>query len=130
MPRAPARSSTLRAEAGHHQLGAGEGAGLRHFVLIGQTASATGEFSLENLPSSSGRLDALLRALRSALLVSHDVRRNVCVYLVLRGGRSQPRVLCVDGSRVKFLRPDERSLALLVKKSLEAALPNSHELIE
>jgi tRNA (pseudouridine54-N1)-methyltransferase len=103
---------------------------LRRFVLIGQTASASGDFSLENLPSSSGRLDALLRALRAALLVSHAVRTNACVYLVLRGGPKAPRVLRVDGARVKFLRPDERSLALLIKKTLDAAPPALSELTE
>jgi tRNA pseudouridine-54 N-methylase len=35
---------------------------VRRFVLIGQTASASGDFLLQDLPSSSGRLDALLRA--------------------------------------------------------------------
>jgi len=75
-------------------------------------------------------LDALLRALRSALLVSHDVRRDVCVYLVLRGGPRAPRLLRIDGSRAKFLRPDERSLAILIKKSLDAALPHVRELSE
>ncbi len=93
---------------------------LRRFVLIGQTASATGDFSTEDLPSTSGRLDVLLRSLRAALLVSHGLRRNVLVYLVLRGGTTAPRLLRVDGRSAKFLRPDERSLAMLVKKTLQA----------
>lgn len=100
---------------------------MRRFVLIGQTASASGEFSLEDLPGSSGRLDALLRALRAALLVSHDVRRDVSVHLVLRGDRGAARVLRVVGSRAKFLRPDERSLATLIKKTLVAAPPSLPE---
>ena len=93
---------------------------MRHFVLIGQTASASGDFSLEDLPSTSGRLDVLLRAVRAALLVSHGLRRDVLVYLVLRGGVTAPRTLRIDGRTVKFLRPDERSLATLVKKTLQA----------
>jgi tRNA (pseudouridine54-N1)-methyltransferase len=96
------------------------GAHARRFVLIGQTASASGEFSTENLPSSSGRLDVLLRAVRAALLISHGVRREAVVYLVLRGGPRAPRVLRIRGHDAKFLRPDERSLAILVKKSLAA----------
>jgi tRNA (pseudouridine54-N1)-methyltransferase len=103
---------------------------VRRFVLIGQTASASGEFLLQDLPSSSGRLDALLRALRAALLVSHDVRRDVAAYLVLRGGERAPRVLRVEGARAKFLRPDERSLATLVKKTLDAAVTPLAELTE
>jgi len=93
---------------------------VRRFVLIGQTASAAGDFSLEDLPSTSGRLDVLLRAARAALLVSHGLRRDVQVWLVLRGGVTAPRTLRIDGRTAKFLRPDERSLATLVKKTLQA----------
>src|SRR5688572_6116333 len=91
---------------------------VRRFVVIGQTASASGDFSTEDLPSSGGRIDVLLRCVRAALLVSHGVRRDVVVYLVLRGGTRAPRVLRITGRDAQFLRPDERSLALLVKKVL------------
>lgn len=95
---------------------------MRRFVLIGQTASASGDFSLEDLPSTSGRLDVLLRAIRAALLISHGLRRDVQVFLVLRGSVTSSRILRVDGRTAKFLRPDERSLATLVRKTL-LALP-------
>lgn len=103
---------------------------VRRFVLVGQTASASGQFSLEDLPSSSGRLDVLLRSLRAAFLVSHGLRREVQVWLVLGGGPEAPRILRVDGQRVKFLRPDERSLATLVKKALTAAPPVGASFVE
>jgi tRNA (pseudouridine54-N1)-methyltransferase len=93
---------------------------VRRFVVIGQSGSASGEFSTEDLPSTSGRLDVLLRCVRAALLVSHGVRREVVVYLVLRGGSRAPRVLRIAGRDAQFLRPDERSLAFLVKKALSA----------
>ena len=69
--------------------------------MIGGKALASGEFRLDDLPSTSGRLDALVRGLRAALLVSHGVRRDVAEYL----------------------RPDERSLAILVQKALAAEDP-------
>jgi tRNA (pseudouridine54-N1)-methyltransferase len=94
---------------------------MRRFVVIGQTATASADFLLDDLPGSSGRLDILLRCIRAALLHSHGLRADVRVYLVLRGGPAAPRVLRVDGQRARFLRPDERSLALLVKKTLAAA---------
>jgi len=92
----------------------------RRFVIVGRTATASGDFSLDDLPSTSGRLDVLVRCLRAALLVSHGVRRDTVVYLVLLGGPKAPRVLRVDGATARFLRPDERSLATLVRKSLAA----------
>jgi tRNA (pseudouridine54-N1)-methyltransferase len=88
------------------------------FVVVGRRARASADFSLDDLPSSSGRLDVLLRCIRAAMLVSHGVRRDATVYLVLGGGPRAPRVLRVDGASAKFLRPDERSLAILARKSL------------
>jgi tRNA (pseudouridine54-N1)-methyltransferase len=93
---------------------------VRSFVIIGQKAVASGEFLLDDLAGSSGRLDVLLRCIRAAILVSHGVRRGVVVYLVLRGGLRAPRVLRVDAAATRFLRPDERSLATLVQKALGA----------
>ncbi len=97
----------------------------RRFVVIGQKATASPEFSLLDLPGTSGRLDVLLRCLRSALLVSHGVRRDTIVYLVLHGGPHAPRVLRIDGSAIRFVRPDERALALLVQKALGRAAPDA-----
>lgn len=91
---------------------------MRRFIVIGQKATASPDFSLLDLPATSGRLDVLLRCLRAALLVSHGLRRDTIVYLVLLGGPLAPRVLRVEGALAKYLRPDERSLAVLVKKML------------
>jgi tRNA (pseudouridine54-N1)-methyltransferase len=97
-------------------------AAVRRFVVIGRRAIASPGFSLANLPASSGRLDVLLRCLRAALLVSHGLRRDTVVYLVLLGGPDAPRTLRVSGPTARFLRPDERSLAVLVQKALAQPL--------
>jgi tRNA (pseudouridine54-N1)-methyltransferase len=91
---------------------------MRRFVVVGQKAIASEEFRLDDLPGTSGRLDILARCLRAALLSSHGLRRDVVVYLVLLGGPRAPRVVRVDGRQVQFLRPDERSLAVLLQKVL------------
>ena len=93
---------------------------LRRFVILGQKATASPDFSLINLPASSGRLDVLLRCLRAALLYSHGLRRDTVVYLVLLGGPRAPRTLRIEGATARFLRPDERSLAVLAQKALAA----------
>ena len=90
----------------------------RRFVVIGRKATASPDFSLVDIAGTSGRLDVLLRCLRSALCVSHGLRRDTVVYLVLLGGELAPRVLRVDGGLVRFVRPDERMLAVLVQKAL------------
>lgn len=91
---------------------------MRSFVVIGQRALASPDFLLDDLASTSGRLDVLVRCLRAALLVSHGTRKDVRAYLVLQGGPRAPRSLRFDGATAKFIRPEERSLATLVKKSL------------
>ncbi len=93
---------------------------MRRFVIVGRTAIASGRFLPKDLPGTSGRLDVLLRCIRAALLVSHGVRRDTQVYLVLLGGEEAPRTVRIDGATAKFLRPDERSLATLIAKSLGA----------
>jgi tRNA (pseudouridine54-N1)-methyltransferase len=93
---------------------------MRRFVILGQRATASADFSLDDLPGTSGRLDILVRCLRAAVLVSHGVRRDAVAYLVLLGGPT-PRTLRVDGGAAQFLRPDERSLATLVRKVLATA---------
>ncbi len=93
---------------------------MRRFVIVGRTAIASGRFLPKDLPGTSGRLDVLLRCIRAALLVSHGVRRDTQVYLVLLGGAEAPRTVRIDGATAKFLRPDERSLATLIAKSLGA----------
>lgn len=91
---------------------------MRHFVVIGQKATASPGFLLDDLPGTSGRLDLLLRCVRAALLVSHGVRRDTRVYLVLLGGPDAPRTVRIDGAIAEYLRPDERSMATRVQKAL------------
>jgi tRNA (pseudouridine54-N1)-methyltransferase len=91
---------------------------VRRFVVIGQKATASGDFLLDDLPGTSGRMDLLLRCVRAALLCSHGVRNDVVIYLVFCGGPRAPRTLRVEGASARFIRPDERSLATLAKKVL------------
>lgn len=91
---------------------------MRRFVVVGQRARSDGEFLLADIPSTSGRVDVLLRALRAALLVSHSVRRDTVAYLVLLGTPERARTVRIEGAASRYLRPDERSLATTLKKAL------------
>ena len=90
---------------------------MKEFIIIGHKA-VTIPFSLNDLPGAAGRMDILCRCVNSALFLSHDLRRDVRVYLVLIGG-AQSRIVRFDGSAVRYLSPDERSAASLIKKALE-----------
>jgi tRNA (pseudouridine54-N1)-methyltransferase len=98
---------------------------MRRFVIVGQRARTEGDFLLADIPSTSGRVDVLLRALRSALLVSHSVRRDTVVYLVLLGSPERVRTVRIEGAASKYLRPDERSLATTLKKALLCPITES-----
>jgi len=64
-------------------------------------------------------MDILCRCVNAALFLSHDIRRDVRVFLLLKGEPSPPKIICFDGSAVRYLSPDERSAASLIKKALE-----------
>ena len=87
-------------------------------AVVGRLATASGDFLPDDVPGTSGRLDVLLRCIRAGFLWSHGMRNDVVLYLVLGGGPLAPRTLRIDGATARFLRPDERSLATLVRKAL------------
>jgi len=89
----------------------------RRFVCVGHDAPTTPDFPLEGLPSAAGRLDLLSRSLVAGLLVSHGIRDDAEVVLVL-GDEVAVRFA---GADLRGLHPDERSAAALVRTALEGA---------
>jgi tRNA (pseudouridine54-N1)-methyltransferase len=92
----------------------------RRIVVVGQQARGSPDFLLNDLAGTSGRLDVLVRCVRAALLVSHGLRHDTVVYLVLLGEPRSPKTLRFDGATARFIRPEERSLATLAQKLLAA----------
>ena len=90
---------------------------MRNFVIIGNKAITTPAFSLEDIPGTSGRLDILCRGVTAAFVLSHGIRKDVCVYLVLLGGEI-PKTVQLRGETLRHLNPDERTTAALLKKAL------------
>ena len=87
---------------------------MREFVVVGHEAPTTPEFSLSDLPGA-GRLDVLCRCVTSAFCLSHDLREDVRVHLVL----ADEYVVRFDGADLRHLHPDERSAAALIQGALE-----------
>ncbi len=88
----------------------------RIFVILGHTAAITPEFTLDDLPGSAGRLDILCRCVTAAFCLSHGIRKDVEVYLVLR----DQITLHVEGTSLRRLNPDERSTGALIQHALQA----------
>ncbi|MEM5804898.1 MAG: tRNA (pseudouridine(54)-N(1))-methyltransferase TrmY [Candidatus Aenigmatarchaeota archaeon] len=91
---------------------------MRTFVLYAGKARTDGNFSVEDLPSSGGRMDLVARCITSALWLSHAVRPDARIYCVLNGPPKPPVTVVFDGSSVRKISPDERSIALWLKKAL------------
>jgi tRNA (pseudouridine54-N1)-methyltransferase len=88
---------------------------MRQFVVVGHDAPTTPEFPLDDLAGGAGRLDVLCRCVSAALCLSHGIREETRVHLVL----DDTYTVVFDGATVRRLNPDERSTAALVRGALE-----------
>jgi len=91
---------------------------VRRFVVVGHRAVTSGDFKLDDLCGSAGRLDVLLRCINSSFFLSHDIRRDVELNLVLLGPPTPPKTIRLVGSELRYLNPDERSTGALVRNAL------------
>ena len=88
------------------------------FTIVGHVARTDGAFSLNDLPSTGGRMDVLCRCVNASLFISHTLRRDVECSLVLLGPPVPPKTVKFSGESVRSLNPDERSPAALIKNAL------------
>ena len=100
---------------------------MRRFLVVGHRASTDPTFSLDDLAGAAGRMDILLNAANAALLLAHDVRRDVEVGLLLLGPPTPPRFVRLVGFRLKSYQPDIRSNASLIRRALADASRVEHE---
>jgi len=88
---------------------------MRQFIVLGHDAPTTPDFSLDDLAGGAGRLDVLCRCVNSAFFLSHAIREDVRVHLVLQ----DELTVRFQGSELRHLNPDERSTAALIRGALE-----------
>jgi len=65
-----------------------------------------------------GRLDVLVRCVNSAFFLSHSIRTDVELFLILEGGPDAPKTVRFCGKELRYLNPDERSTASLIRNAL------------
>jgi len=101
---------------------------MRTFVIFVGKARTDGNFNMEDLPSSGGRMDLVARCISSALWLSHAVRPDAKIYCVLNGPPKPPVTVLFDGAAIRKISPDERSIALWLKKALSEEIADDwHE---
>jgi tRNA (pseudouridine54-N1)-methyltransferase len=96
-----------------------EGGMLREFIFKANKTITNGDINLKDLPGSCGRLDLVCRCISSAFFLSHDLRRDTLFYSIHYGHPNPPVALKFVGSELKRVSPDERSIALFIKKALD-----------
>jgi tRNA (pseudouridine54-N1)-methyltransferase len=94
---------------------------MRTFIVKSNKAHTAYDFSLKDLPGTSGRIDLLPRVLNSAFLLSHGFRKNVRVWFSLYGPPNPPKAIRFEGQRIrpKTINPDELSTAKLIARILK-----------
>lgn len=91
----------------------------RELLLLVHRVPVDGAFTLNDLAGSGGRVDEVARVLSTALTVSNGLRRDTRVTLLFRAADpADERRIVVEGARVRYLNPDERSTAALIKNAL------------
>lgn len=91
---------------------------MKDFVIIGNKAVNSGKINLNDLPGSAGRMDVLCRCVTSSLFISFGMRRDINVWLVLKGEPGPAKIVRFNGETMRSLNPDERSSGSLIQKAL------------
>ena len=91
---------------------------MRRFVITGHRASSTADFKLDDIAGGAGRLDILVRCVNSAFFLSHALRQDTELFLILMGGPDAPKTVRFLGEELRYLNPDERSTSSLIRNAL------------
>ncbi len=92
---------------------------MRRFLVLAHRVPPRGEFTLNDLAGGAGRMDEVARAVSTAFTLSNDLRRDteVSVAFVAEPPPAARRI-DMSGARLRYMNPDERSTAALLKNAL------------
>jgi tRNA (pseudouridine54-N1)-methyltransferase len=92
---------------------------VRRFLLIAHKVPVDGAFTLNDLAGGAGRMDEVARAVSTAFTLSNDVRRDTEMTVIF-AAEPPPRARRIElfGTKLRYLNPDERSTAALLKNAL------------
>lgn len=93
---------------------------MRSFLIIGNDA-VTEPFSLNDIPGA-GRMDILCRCVSQALFLSHSIRKDVEIFLLLLGKPDPPKAIRIVSNEIRRMSPDERNIAGHIRRALGVKL--------
>lgn len=94
---------------------------MREFILLALKAKTSPDFDINNL-AGEGRLDLVCRTVSNALFLANDLRKDVIVHVALTGPKHPPKLVSFYGERLAEVAPDERAIALIIRKALASGL--------
>lgn len=102
---------------------------MRRFIIAGHKAVADGSFKLDDLAGGGGRMDIMCRCINSCFVLSHGIRTDSEIYVVLEAGDDGPKTVRIDGATVRYLNPDERSTASLIRNACLKRISSGIEVV-
>lgn len=103
---------------------------MRKFVMVGTRAMAKGKLPLSDLAGGTGRMDVLVRALMSAILTSHGIRKDVEFTMILLGGPGPARRIKFVSNELKGIHAEERAVAGKIAAVISRPIPPRGQWIE
>jgi len=92
---------------------------MRRFLLLAHRVPPDGNFTLNDLAGGAGRMDEVARAVSTAFTLSNDLRRDTEMTILFAAAPPPAaRKIELVGARLRYLNPDERSTAALLKNAL------------
>jgi tRNA (pseudouridine54-N1)-methyltransferase len=92
---------------------------MRRFLILAHRVPVGGLFTLNDLAGGAGRMDEVARAVSTAFTLSNDLRRDTeLTVLFVAEPPPAARRIDLNGARLRYLNPDERSTAALLKNAL------------
>jgi tRNA (pseudouridine54-N1)-methyltransferase len=97
---------------------------VRRTLLIAHRVPVSGAFTLNDLAGGAGRMDEVARCVSTAFTLSNALRQDAeMTILFVSEPPPKSRRIEVVGNRLRYLNPDERSTAALLKNALVRSIP-------
>jgi len=101
---------------------------MRRLLLLAHRVPPSGRFTLNDLAGGAGRMDEVARAVSTAFTTSNDLRRDLeMTVLFVAEPPPAARKIELVGARLRYLNPDERSTAALLKNALVRSVNHPQE---
>ncbi|HEV2520527.1 MAG TPA: hypothetical protein VGX00_07960 [Thermoplasmata archaeon] len=102
---------------------------MRRILLIAHRVPVSGAFTLNDLAGGAGRMDEIARCVSTAFTLSNALRQDAeMTILFVAEPPPKARRIEVVGNRLRYLNPDERSTAALLKNALVRSIPLDRDL--